>query len=105
MGTLYRLFNIKIMFLAMIAIFEVGSAVAGSATSSKILIVGRVISGIGNSGIVSGMMTIFAVTIPLSKRALINGIAMGCLTVGQTIGPVIGGLLADFASWRWCFYM
>ena len=105
MGVLYRMFNIKILFLVMIAIFETGAAIGGSAPSSNVLIVARAISGIGGSGLLTGLMTIVAATVPLRKRALINGVAMGCLTAGQIAGPIIGGSLASHASWRWCLYM
>ena len=105
MGILYRMFHLKILFLVMIAIFELGSLVAATAQSSAILIVGRAISGVGSSGIITGATTMTAATVPLSKRTFIIGISMGCLAVGQTLGPLIGGLLTTYVSWRWCFYM
>ncbi|GKT40569.1 efflux pump mlcE [Colletotrichum spaethianum] len=45
-------------FLAFLFVFEVGSAVCGSAQSSKALIVGRVVADLGGSGIVNGALTI-----------------------------------------------
>ncbi len=105
MGILYRMFHLKILFLVMIVIFELGSLVAATARSSAILIVGRAISGVGSSGIITGATTMTAATVPLSKRTFIIGISMGCLAIGQTLGPLIGGLLTTYVSWRWCFYM
>jgi len=55
--------------MVFIFIFELGSMITALATSSKIFIVGRAISGIGGSGIVNGALTIIAAVVPLHKRA------------------------------------
>ncbi|KAL2072439.1 hypothetical protein VTL71DRAFT_11782 [Oculimacula yallundae] len=103
-GVLYRIFNLKIMYLVFIGIFELGCLVAGTAQSSSALIVGRAISGIGSGGLVTGTTTIIAATVPMNRRALVMGIGMACLALGQTVGPVLGGVLTS-VSWRWCFYI
>jgi len=99
------MFHLKSVFLTFIAIFELGSLIAATARTSKILVVARAISGIGGGGIITGTTTIIAATVPLSRRALTIGIGMGFLAIGQTAGPLIGGLLTTYVSWRWCFYM
>ncbi|KAK9236192.1 major facilitator superfamily domain-containing protein [Lipomyces kononenkoae] len=104
-GTLYRMFHLKFVFIAFIGVFELGSLIAATAHSSNVLIVGRAISGIGGGGIITGSTTIIAASVPLSRRAFVIGVGMGCLALGQTIGPLIGGLLATYVSWRWCFYI
>ncbi|TPX16486.1 uncharacterized protein E0L32_003780 [Thyridium curvatum] len=103
-GRLYRMFHIKHLFMGFIGVFEIGCIVSGTAKSSKVLIVGRAISGIGGAGIVTGTTTIIASTVPLNRRALMMGIGMGVLAVGQVVGPLIGGALTTI-SWRWCFYI
>lgn len=50
------------------AIFEIGSLVCAVATSSKMLIVGRAIAGIGSSGIINGTMTIIGGIVPMERR-------------------------------------
>jgi MFS family permease len=50
----YGLFNIKVLMLLSIAIFEIGSALCGAAPTSNALIVGRVIAGIGGVGMYLG---------------------------------------------------
>jgi len=103
-GVLYRIFNLKIMYLGSIGMFELGCLVAGTAQSSSAIIVGRAISGIGSGGLITGTTTIIAATVPLSRRAFVMGIGMACLASGQAVGPVLGGVLTS-VSWRWCFYM
>ncbi|KAH7369740.1 major facilitator superfamily domain-containing protein [Rhexocercosporidium sp. MPI-PUGE-AT-0058] len=103
-GVLYRMFNLKIMYLGFVGVFELGCLVAGTATSSSALIVGRAISGIGSGGLITGTTTIIAATVPLNRRAFVMGVGMACLALGQTVGPILGGVLTN-VSWRWCFYI
>ena len=53
-GRAYALFDIKVLLLSSIFVFEVGSAVCGAAPTSNALIVGRVIAGIGGAGMYLG---------------------------------------------------
>ena len=55
--------------MAFMAIFELGSLLCGVATSSKMLIVGRAVAGLGGSGIQNGALTIISACVPLEKRA------------------------------------
>jgi MFS family permease len=55
-------------FMVFFAIFEFGSLICGVATSSKMLIVGRAIAGMGTSGIMNGAFTIIAGCVPMAKR-------------------------------------
>ena len=54
LGRLFGLFNIKVLMLASIAIFEAGSALCSAAPTSDALIVGRVIAGMGGAGMYLG---------------------------------------------------
>ncbi|KAL5333385.1 major facilitator superfamily domain-containing protein [Aspergillus crustosus] len=104
-GKIYVNFNTKWTFLSFFFIFEVGSLICGVATSSKMLIVGRAIAGMGTSGLQNGGLSIIAVSVPMAKRPAIIGIAMGVSQLGLVLGPLIGGALTEYASWRWCFYI
>ncbi|KAL2215155.1 putative MFS multidrug transporter [Thermoascus aurantiacus ATCC 26904] len=78
-----------------------------SSFSSKMLILGRAIAGMGTSGIENGAFTIIAGCVPMAKRpdhCLSNTI---CLVsqLGLVIGPLIGGALTQYSTWRWCFYV
>ena len=55
-------------FLAFFAFFELGSLLCGVATSSRMLIVGRAMAGIGASGIQNGAFTIIAECVSMPKR-------------------------------------
>lgn len=54
LGRAYGLFNTKMLLLASLCLFEIGSAICGAAPTSDALIVGRVIAGMGGAGMYLG---------------------------------------------------
>ncbi|KAJ5536558.1 MFS general substrate transporter [Penicillium frequentans] len=104
-GKLYTRFNVKYTYIAFIALFELGSLVCGVSTSSNMLIVGRAIAGMGSSGVLNDAVTILSASVPLEKRALYFGIVGSCGQIGVVGSPLIGGVLTEYATWRWCFYI
>lgn len=86
-------------------IFELGSALCGAAPSSVCFIIGRAIAGLGSAGIFAGgMMTIYY-AVPLGKRPVYTGLFGATFGVASVIGPLIGGVLTDKLTWRWCFFL
>lgn len=77
----------------------------GVAQNSTTLIVGRAVAGIGGAGIASGIYTIIAFTAKPNQRPAFTGILGAVYGVASVIGPLLGGLLTDNLSWRWCFYI
>ncbi|KAJ4372060.1 hypothetical protein N0V83_003833 [Neocucurbitaria cava] len=92
-------------FLALFLLFEIGSAISGAATSSKMLIVGRAIAGAGAAGLLSGTLSIVAVSVTLRLRALYTGILSSMFGVALICGPLLGGAFTQHVSWRWVFYI
>lgn len=67
-GKLYTLYPVKTIFLAAIALFELGSVVSGAAPTSNALIAGRAVSGVGGAGVFSGAMVIIPYTVAVKDR-------------------------------------
>lgn len=86
-------------------IFAAGSVVAGSATSGGVMILGRCIQGAGGAFMFSTAGGIVTAAFPPSQRGRALGLNVTAVYVGLTLGPVIGGLIASNASWRWIFFI
>ncbi|KIX94209.1 uncharacterized protein Z520_10236 [Fonsecaea multimorphosa CBS 102226] len=104
-GRIYKVFQIKWVFLSAISIFEVGSLICAVAPSSTALIVGRAVAGIGVGGIFSGSLVIIAHSLPLIRRPMIFGLFGAMWGLASVAGPLLGGVFTDKVSWRWCFYI
>ncbi|KAI0198465.1 MFS general substrate transporter [Astrocystis sublimbata] len=104
-GKIYTLFHVKWTYLIALVIFEVGSVVAATARSSTILIIGRAIAGLGGGGLTSGGSTILVLAVPIEKRAIFIASFAGTFGIASVVGPLLGGVLTDRLSWRWCFWI
>ncbi|OCK78902.1 putative MFS toxin efflux pump [Lepidopterella palustris CBS 459.81] len=104
-GRIYKVFNVKIIFLLAIGVFELGSLICAVAPSSTALIVGRAVAGMGVGGIFSGALVIIAHTLPLQKRPMIFGAFGAMWGLASIAGPLLGGVFTEKISWRWCFYI
>lgn len=69
------------------------------------LIIGRAIAGAAVAGGATGAFCIVAVSAPLSKRPLLIGILQSTYGIATIIGPILGGVLTEHATWRWCFWI
>ncbi|KAK3385784.1 putative MFS multidrug transporter [Podospora didyma] len=104
-GKVYTYFKAKWVFISCLFVFALGSLICGVATSSTMLIVGRAVAGMGTSGIQNGAFTIISNSIPLEKRPPLLGVLIGGSQLGIVIGPLLGGAITEYSTWRWCFYL
>ena len=88
-GRAYGVFNIKWIYIFNILLFEIGSAICGAAPDMNALIVGRIVAGVGGSGLYSGTLTYVSVlTNPREKPAYIAGSTV-MWGLGSVLGPVV----------------
>src|SRR5438552_17502820 len=100
-GFLSDRFGTKRTFLAAMAIFVVGSALCGQARSIEELVAFRFLQGVGG-----GMMTpvgtaILSREFPGEERAKATALLSLPWILAPITGPVLGGWLVEYASWRW----
>ncbi|KAK7757294.1 Efflux pump dep3 [Diatrype stigma] len=88
-GKVYGVYDIKFIYLFNILLFEVGSAICGAAPTIQSLIVGRVVAGVGGSGMYSGTLTYVSVlTNDKEKPAYLAGSTV-VWGIGSVLGPVV----------------
>lgn len=110
-GRIYTFYTPKYVFLIVIFLFEVGSALCGAAPNSIAFIIGRAIAGIGAAGIQNGAILLMVSVLPLSKRPKYQGLFGAVFGVASVVGPLLGELTSSQPSsffslmaCRRCFY-
>lgn len=100
------LFGRRRMFVAGVLLFGAGSSAGGLATTSTWLIISRVVQGAGGAIVAPTALSLIADTFgegAARNRAL--GIYAGAAGSGGAIGLILGGLIVNFLSWRWVFFV
>ncbi|MDG4820470.1 MFS transporter [Asanoa sp. WMMD1127] len=89
--------------LVAIAVFALGLAVAGTATSMTVFVVGRLLQGLGAGGITVALYVVVAGLFPAALHPRIFGLFAAAWVVPSMVGPFVAGLVADAWSWHWVF--
>jgi EmrB/QacA subfamily drug resistance transporter len=88
-----------------IGLFAAASLACGLAPSEEALIAARVVQGVGAAAMMPLTTAIVADTFGPAERGRALGIYIGVASVFLSVGPLVGGLLSDLASWRWIFFV
>jgi DHA2 family multidrug resistance protein len=104
-GWLVSLLGRKRFFLICISLFTASSLFCGIAPTLAILLLARVIQGIGGGGLQPMAQAILADTFPPEKRGLAYSVYGITAVVAPSIGPTLGGWITDNYTWRWIFLM
>lgn len=103
-GKLGGIFGVKKTFMAGVALFGVGTGIASISQNLATLIIGwSVIEGLGSALMMPNIQTLLRDTYEGADRAYAYGIVSAVAAVGMAVGPIAGGLLTTYASWRWAF--
>ena len=102
-GWLANVIGRKRFYMGCVALFTASSVLCAMSTTLSMILVARVIQGIGGGGLAPTEQSIFADSFPPEKRA--QAFALYGLTVvtAPAVGPTLGGWLTDNLSWHWCF--
>ncbi len=105
-GRLADLLGRRRVFLVGVAIFAVASATSGAAVSPGMLVASRFVQGLGEAFAAPASLGLIALLFP-DPRERIKALGMwgGVAGLGGTTGTIISGVLTNYASWRWIFYI
>jgi EmrB/QacA subfamily drug resistance transporter len=98
-------FGAKRVWMVSVALFGLGSALCGVASSAGMLIFFRVLQGLGGGMIMPVGMSVLAQTAGPQRIGRLMSVLGMPMLLGPVLGPVIGGLIVDSTSWRWIFYV
>ncbi|KAK1969794.1 major facilitator superfamily transporter [Colletotrichum sublineola] len=105
-GALSDIFGRKEMLLVSLFFFTLGTLLcAPLAHNFRVLLAGRSLQGVGGGGIITMGQIIFADIVPLRLRPKYFVFVLGAWAIGSVLGPLLGGLFVEHATWRWCFYI
>jgi len=100
---LSRVFGRKNYYMACVALFTVTSFFCGIAPSLGVMLLSRVLQGIGGGGLAPVEQAILVDTFPPAKRASAFALYTVAIVTAPAIGPVLGGWITDNYNWRWVF--
>ncbi len=108
-GRISDLYGRRSVFRFAIAVFLLGSMLAGFSQSMTQLVAGRAVQGLGAGGLSTLTFTIIGDIVPARQRGRYQGYLGAVWALAAVVGPVLGGVFSDratilgLAGWRWMF--
>jgi len=104
-GKLGDLYGRRNTIFVSVAIFLIGSALCGLATSMTFLIISRGIQGMGGGGLFVLALSVVGDAVPPKERGKIQGVFAAVFSISSVMGPLAGGFLSQNANWHWIFFI
>lgn len=98
-------FGKKRYFIFSMAAFTIASMLCGVATNLPLLIVARVLQGLGGGGLLAKAQAILFETFPKEEQAMAQALFGVVVIAGPAIGPTLGGYIVTNLDWRWIFFI
>ncbi len=104
-GRIADIHGMKKIFISGLVIYTLSSCLSAVAWSPAVLIISRVIQGLGGAMIFGTGTALLISAYPLQERGRVLGINIAFVYAGLSAGPFIGGLLTQYLGWRSIFWV
>ncbi len=100
-----RFFGQKRLYMASLALFVIGSALCGTASSLQSLVFYRALQGFGAGALQPTEQAILRQTFPPKEQGMAMALFAMAIMVGPAVGPTLGGYIVDNYHWSWIFFI
>ena len=104
-GKLTDIYGRTIFFRVGIILFTAGSLLCGSAIDTTMLLIFRIVQGVGAAFIFSSSTALLVSIFPHSERGKVLGINTAAVYIGLSSGPFLGGMITHYLTWRGIFFI
>ncbi|MCD1295081.1 MFS transporter [Methanocella sp. CWC-04] len=104
-GKIADMYGRRIVFISGLAIIAISTLLAALSYSALMLIACRILQGIGSAMIFGTSVAILTASFPLKERGKVLGINVGIVYSGLSLGPFLGGIITQYAGWRYIFIL
>jgi EmrB/QacA subfamily drug resistance transporter len=105
LGRIGDLVGRRLVFSAGLIVFSLGSIVSALADSVAVLVFGRALQGVGAAAMLALSLAIATLAFSPERRPRAIGIWAAVSSVALAVGPLVGGVVVEVASWRWLFLL
>lgn len=104
-GAIADRYGSRNVFRAAIALFTVGSILCGAASNLPLLVLSRLLQGMGGAMMVPVGRLVLLRSVPKSELVSAMSWLLVPALIGPVVGPPLGGFIVTWVSWRWIFYI